>query len=198
MGLSATFDADAEGWTSEGNGGGGLSWESTGGNPDGHLKMDDVNNGWGYFKAPTISQPLLYGGSFSFDLRHEGVGSNVYNVRVALQGAGLTLINESVLPTDSWATYSFTMDENTGWRKFSDLAQNYSNAEPAASQAEVQSVLAAPTGLFIAADYNDFSSSGQDETYLDNVNVDAVPEPATMVLAGAAGLAWLRRRKTSA
>lgn len=197
FGVTSTFDTDAEGWVSYDNGGGAANWISSGGNPGGYIQMDDVGGGWGYFQAPSsfLSQPLLYGGTISFDLKHFGGAS--FNVRVGLVGAGLTLINESVLPTTEWATYSFTMDEVTGWRKFSSLSQNYSAAAPAATLEEVQAVLANPTGLFIAADYNNFSTTGLDVTSLDNVSVDAVPEPMTLAVLGLGALVARRRRKSA-
>ncbi len=62
--------------------------------------------------------------------------------------------------------------------------------------------LTGPTSGFAFIGYDDpFSSLSADPgnqwTIIDNVRVDSVPEPASMVLLGLAGLAALKRRKKS-
>jgi len=199
--VSSTFDSGLEGWTSEGNGGNDPVWASTGGNPGGHAVANDLNGGWSYLKAPAsyTAQPAVYGGTFSFDLRHTTANNQtpIYKVRVGIVGGGLTLLNELVVPTTQWTNYSFTLLETTGWRKFSDLQQNYSNAAPLATTSEMQAVLGGITNLVIGADFNNETTMNNDVTYLDNVNLETVPEPATMMALGAGVLALARRRRKS-
>ena len=195
----STFDSDSDGWTSFNNGGGPVIWNPIGGNIDGHIRLLDKTTGWGYFQAP--SKYLVdaeYGGGFTFDIRIVNSDPitypNIYDVRTALTGNGFTLINELAPPplTTSWTSYSFTIDEtaSSGWRSFSDLAQNYTTSAPLVTQAQFMGVLQNLTGVYIAADYSDgFTNLGPgivDEAWIDNVQVDAaaVPEPGTMVLFG--------------
>lgn len=192
-----TFDSGANGWTAV-DVAAGVSWSSTGGNPGGHIVIADDQTNWAYFRAPGsyLATPAMYGGALQFDLRHTSSTTPAgYRVRVALQGAGFTLINESTIPTTSWQSYGFTLSETAGWRKFSNLNQNYSTGAPTPTAAEMQSVLGGMTGLFIAADYNDETVPPRDVTYLDNVSLEVVPEPATMTVLGLGAAALLRRRR---
>lgn len=198
--VSSTFDSGLEGWTSEGNGGNNPVWASTGGNPGGHAVANDLDNGWSYLKAPASysAQPAIYGGMLSFDLRHTTANNRtpIYKVRVGLVGAGLTLLNEIAVPTENWVNYGFSLREITGWRKFSDLQQNYSDAAPTPTLSEMQAVLAGINTLVIGADFNNETTMNNDVTYLDNVNLETVPEPATM-MALATGIVALARRRRS-
>lgn len=197
--VTSTFDTDADGWTMFQNAGPLFGWVATGGNPDGHIGATDQTSDWAYVQAPSkFLAPAAYGGTFSFDLKVQSLDqpvgySGIFNVRVGLQGAGFTLINEGALPTLSWTNYSFTLDGTSGWRKFfstpqipSPLSQNYSSSAPLATQAEMQAVLAGLTRLVIATDYTLASTDSNvpqvDRTYLDNVRLTTVPEPSSLVL----------------
>jgi hypothetical protein len=130
FGADSTFDSDNEGWVSFQNGGAVVVHVATGGNPGGFISSVDISDDWGYVLAPiTFNAPALYGGELTFDLRaftSEPVSwPIIFDVRVGLVGDGLTLINESTTPTGQWTGFSFALDENSGWRKFSSLDQNY-------------------------------------------------------------------------
>lgn len=194
--IVSTFNADKEGWTLFQNSGPNFDWIASGGNPAGHLGATDNTSDWAYVQAPsTFLVPALYNGTFSFDLQHDNLQEppgfpGIFNVRVGMQGAGLTLINEAGLPTLNWVNYSFQLNETAGagWRKFSNLSQNYSAAAPLATLAEMQSVLGGLSRLVIATDYTLASTDSNvpqiDRTYLDNVRLTTVPEPSFGLLLG--------------
>lgn len=190
----STFDTDKDGWTVFQNTAVDFDWIAVGGNPAGHLGATDNTADWAYVQAPSkFLTPAEYDGAFSFDLRVDNLNQpagfpGIFNVRVGLQGAGLTLINEGALPTTSWMNYSFTLNETSaaGWRKFSNLSQNYSALAPLATQAEMQSLLADLSRIAIATDYTLASTDSNvpevDRTYFDNVRLSTIPEPATLLL----------------
>jgi Laminin B (Domain IV)/PEP-CTERM motif len=205
--IVSTFDTNLEGWTQFQNSGANFDWIASGGNPAGHLGVTDNTSDWAYVQAPTVFlTPALYNGTFSFDLRHDNLQEpagfpGIFNVRVGMQGAGLTLINEGPLPTLGWVNYSFQLNESSGagWRVFSNLSQNYSLTAPQATLAEMQSVLAGLSRLVIATDYTFASTSSNvpeiDRTYIDNVRLTTVPEPSGIALAGIAGVLGLASRR---
>jgi hypothetical protein len=198
------FSTDADGWTTFGNGGAPVVYSSTGGNPGGYIRIDDLTSDWGYLQAPAkFLAPAPYGGQLSFDLKifnsNPTQYPNIYNVRVGLTGGGLTLINELTLPTSSFQNYVFDLTETSGWRIFSDLSQNYNAANPMPTQAQMMQVLANLTGVFIAADYSDAYSQSDgtiDQTAIDNVfiGVSAIPEPAVNALLLLGAIALVVRR----
>lgn len=201
----STFDSDLDGWMLFQNAPPDFEWIAAGGNPDGHLGATDNTSDWGYVQAPPkFLTPAQYDGTFSFDLKVESLEQptgfpGIFNVRVGLQGGGLTLINEGALPTLDWVNYSFTLNESSGagWRKFSDLSQNYSGLAPLATQAEMQAVLAGLTRIVIATDYTLASTDSNvpevDRTYIDNVRLSTPPVPrrASAALLSPASLALL-------
>ena len=196
---SSSFNADAEGWTAEGNGNATVDWA------DGAISMLDVTEGWAYLQAPdSYRAPVAAGGSFSFDLRHEATGTQprAYGVRVALTSGSTTLIAEAAKPTADWVRYDFALAPSAGWRSFSDLQQRYEDTAPEATLETLTTVLGALTGVYIAADYTDanaFNGLGIDRTFIDNVQLLAAPvpeaEPWAMLAAGLAALGWLAKRR---
>ena len=191
--MTSTFTTGDEGWTTDFNGDEPVAW-----NDVGFIDVHDKTNDWAYLKAPaSFLAPIAAGGSFRFDLRHEageGEGRN-YGVRVALSGAGTTLIAELDPPTDVWTTYVFPLTEGAGWRSFGSTQQDYHAGAPPADLALLNTVLGGLSGVYIATDYTNGNRGNDriDRTFIDNVQLLAapVPEPDTwhMLLAGAAMLA---------
>ena len=177
--VESTFDTDADGWTPFQNYGATVEHSTVGGNPGGHIWVDDKTDEWGYLAAPSkFLATGLYNTELSFDLRHFASGpvsTVLYGIRAALVGNGLSLIIESDLPNTSWTSYSFLINESAGWRIFSDLNQDFSDSAPVPTAAEMQSVLSNLDGLYIATDYTDGFLDGNslniDRTYIDNVRL---------------------------
>ena len=205
--VESTFDSDNEGWTSFQNGGAAVEFSATGGNPDGHVSVEDLIGLWAYLRGPAkFRVPAQYDGELSFDLRHEFDSLEVNTaVRAALVGDGLILINQAVFPTDAWENYSFMLSESAGWLVFPSLDQAFDDTLPVPSQAQMKSVLLNLEELYILSDYtNGNRANGRiDQTFIDNVRftVAEVPEPLGMLFL-AKGIAvllaagWLRDRRT--
>jgi hypothetical protein len=195
-GASSTFDAGDQGWLLSGDAVTAIpEWLSSGGNPGGYIHGTDVVAGgvW-YWQAPAAflgNASSSYGQSLSFDLRMRGSGPVFDDSDVILGGGGLTLHYDFAnLPADlAWTHYSAVLNEAAGW-KVGSLAG------PAATQVQVQSVLANLTSLRIRGEF----ITGADNGDLDNVVLAAVPEPETWALwlAGLALLGWTARKRAVA
>ncbi len=189
----STFDTDADGWTAAGDIEGPLTWTATGGNPAGHVLIDDLTTGGvTYFVAPLAflgNKSGALGTDLTFDLMqvYPGGANQFVSPDVLLQGNGLTLAFDTpVNPGNgTWTSYVVPLTA-TGWK-----LNSLSGA--AATSEQFASVLANLTSLKIRAEYQ----TGADVGHLDNVAL--VPEPATnaMILLGLAGVALAARRRSA-
>ena len=75
----SNFDTDADGWTAAGDIEGPLTWTATGGNPAGHVLIDDLTTGGvTYFVAPLAFLGKTFeddGLDFIVDLAAHGAGA---------------------------------------------------------------------------------------------------------------------------
>lgn len=190
---NSTFDTDTDGWSAIGDVAGPVTWAAAGGNPDGHIRVQDsVSGGVTYFSAPVEflgDQSAAFDTFLSFDLMQvfSGSPSQFDAADVVLVGAGLTLVYDTAVNpgTNSWTSYSVRLS-GTGW-----TVGTLGGA--AATDGQMQDVLSSLTALRIRSEYR----SGADTGALDNVNLPTapVPEPATLGLAATGlGLLLLRRR----
>lgn len=184
---AASFDASAEGWTTPV--GGVQTWMATGGNGGGWLQVEDIDGNTDILlTAPSAwlgNWSAYVGGTLSFDAK------NVNGISTDWPGFGEVIINgpagsvqldivpAGLPPTDSqWHHYSVALTPAAGWSNAASLA----------------SVLANVTSLTINGEFH----AGPGEVVgLDNIQVTAVPEPASaaLLLAGAGLLACLRRKR---
>lgn len=187
---TSTFDLDAEGWTAAGDIEGPLTWLDGGGNPGGHVQIDDLTiGGVTFFVAPAKflgNQSAAAGSLLRFDLKqvYPG-GANQFNDEdVILRGSGLTLVyNTASNPTNgAWTSYAVPLSA-AGWKL------NTLNGA-AATEGQFAAVLSNLTGLTIRAEYQ----TGPDVGHLDNVAL--VPEPGAwaLLLAGLGVVGGLARR----
>lgn len=202
---SSTFDSNTENWSVMGDVAGPVTWNATGGNPNGYISVEDsVVGGVMYFVAPSAflgNQSGAYGTSLTFDLIQNYPGSPDQfpdsNGDVLLQSSGLTLAYGigSNPGNGTWTSYSVSL--TAGAWHVGDLNGDL------ATDVQIQTALSGLTGLFIRAEYQD----GPDTDGLDNVVLfsaqGATPIPAALPLLGsglaALGLAgWRRKKKLAA
>ena len=177
--ITSTFDSGTEGWTVVD-----LPWpdpgspplpqntypplhQATGGNPGGHLSMDDPSAGpLFYWRAPPAyagDRSDAYGRLLRFDLAVTGGGGYVGMEDVVLVGAGLTLVYHiAPNPTSTFTSYAIVLAE-AGW-------QHDNESGPPATSADMLAVLASLDDLYIRGEFLD----GAGETgYLDSVALES-------------------------
>jgi alkaline phosphatase D len=168
--ITSTFDTSIEGWRVAGDAQGGSAFpyhESSGGNPGGHLRVeDDVQGGvWYWVASPAFleDKSAYYGGRLTFDLQQSSLSSQFTDVAdvVLVGGSGVELVydfgGDSSHPETSWTGYDLTLDESDDWRAGA-------HDGPAATASQVQSTLGDLTELRIRGEY----VSGADTGRLDN------------------------------
>jgi len=186
----STFDVDDEGWMTAHvqiiDGGGvadtptGVTYYPTGGNPGGYIFSYDQHN-WNYFVAPSKfldDHTYAFGGELSFET-YTTQSDGVQYASAVLMGGGLALYRNDAPPGTAWTHLAYRLDSSGGWLRPGGAA---------ATDAEIATVLANVTGLFVQGDWH----TGGDEIGLDNVTI--TPEPVSLIAIGL-GFAVLRRRR---
>lgn len=173
-----------------------INWGDGQGNPGGALIYTEAADGG--LDRLSLSSDFLgdrsayFGGTFDYDFYFtSGNGSITTNNRdndVEFVGGGITLKYNLSLPEaqNSWLNRSLQLDDTADWVN--------SGTGVAATNTEIQTVLADLTAIYIIADYG--PSSIPDSTRFDNISL--VPEPSqAALLAGLAaiGIASSRRRR---
>ncbi len=148
------------------------TWSAAGGNPNGHIFINDPTANVFYWSAPAGflgNQSTSYGASLSFDLEAD-FGSYVFNQEdVVLVGGGKTLVfDAATVPDGTWRSYRIGLAE-AGWRVGS-------LSGPAATEADMKGVLANITSLYIRGE---FRGALNDIGRLDNVRLWTLPPPTT-------------------
>lgn len=182
---AASFDTGAEGWTTAN---GTQTWVAAGGNSGGWLQIEDLDGNTDI----TITAPASWlgnwsaylGGTLSFDAKNtNGISSDWPGFgSVSITGPGGTVQMDFIAagqpPADGqWHRYSVTLSPAAGW-----------------NGASLSAVLANVTSLTLNGEYH----AGPGELLgIDNLQVTAVPEPASAaLLLGGLGLlaGWRRKR----
>lgn len=183
---AAGFATDAEGWTT--SNGGVQTWMPSGGNGGGWLRVADDTGDDFLLNAPAAwlgNWSGYLGGTLSFDALNANGESPDWAPfgEVTITGAAGTVVLDAVAannpPADGlWHHYSVQLSPAAGWSGSASLA----------------AVLANVTSLTIKGEFH----AGVSEVVgMDNVEVTAVPEPASaaLLLAGGGLLALLRRKR---
>lgn len=155
------FTESAQGWQIAGDTGAvDPVFTASGGDPDGCITGDDeaIGETW-YFRAPASvlrQLPAAASGTISFSLKQSGSQVSLFDDDVVIIGpAGRLSYRFQTAPGTGWTDFSVRLLESEGWTW---------NWNRRATQAQIDSVLAAPTGLDIRGEY----VTGQDEGSLDN------------------------------
>ncbi len=192
--LFSGFDASLEGWTKVVEQTTSIEYAATGGNPGGYVRNTDRGPSAGDILAPAawLGDLSAYnGGLLSWDFRIFSLGPNdgrIYPSSATLSGPGGTAtFIASTVPTVAagWFPNSVPM-----------LAENWT-----VTGGSWVDVLANVTEfkLQIEAVFTTAAFPGE-VTGIDNVTLSPVPEPASLLLFGAGGLAlmwrvWPARRR---
>lgn len=184
--LLYTFDADNQGWrqsdfnptTLELNDIGPATW-----NAAGYIEGPDFA-GWAFHTSPLLSGGYQLATDIRFDFAADFADVQAYPFVVLASASGA--IYQEVAPPADGQFHSYVFDLTTaGSWMYGDV-----NGLRSATMTDITSVLGGLTRIGVNADV----ASGADFTRLDNVQLTAVPEPATMAALGI-GLASLMRRR---
>ncbi|MEO6280402.1 PEP-CTERM sorting domain-containing protein [Roseateles sp.] len=182
---AAGFDAGDEGWATPT--GGTQTWQGSGGNGGGWLQIEDIDGNTDILlTAPSAwlgNWSAYLGGTLSFDAKKVNDVSNDWpgfgEIRISGPGGSVLLdVAEAGQPVGEgeWHRYSVALTPAAGWGP------------------SLASVLANVTSLTINGEFH----AGPGEVVgFDNIQVTAVPEPASaaLLLAGIGLLACLRRKR---
>jgi laminin B (domain IV) len=139
----------------------------SGGHPGGCITGVDAALGetW-YFRAPAAvlqQLPAAVNGTLSYSLKQSGTIISLIDDDVVIEGAaGRLSYRFRTAPGTDWTDFSIRLSESEGWTW---------NWNRRATQAQIESVLAAPTRLEIRGEY----VTGPDEGSLDNFVLTGAP-----------------------
>lgn len=186
--LGYTFDTDNQGWQQANFDEttfaltilGPSTWS-----PSGYIEEGDFAD-WAFDVSPFLAGGYQGTTQVSFDYSADATDQVAYPLLVLASPAAAVYRVEAPTADGAFHHYAYSLGDPTGWQ-YAD-----STTFRAATQADIDNVL---TGLvLIGVDADTFS--GADHTRLDNVNLGAVPEPASCAgLLALPVLAKLRKRK---
>lgn len=167
-----TFDRSTEGWGFIGDGEA-FVWQSTGGNPGGHIRVSDSRTGqYVYWTAPPSLVDAMkfgYGGRLTFDLSQSNApnqDNGPYDVVLRSHTASLEL-NIDPEPAQynntNWTRYSVHLTECDYWR---------ASGVPFASASQIEAVLNDLVAVQIKAEFHD---NGPEVMRMDNVGFASPP-----------------------
>jgi hypothetical protein len=186
--VESTFDTGTEGWTMFQNGSStNPDYASSGGNPGGYIYDHDASSGAYFFVAPEKFEgdwTGYIGGIFSWDVNRLTGPGTIFDLRE------LRIFNG-----DYHATYRTDFDPPVGqWTSFSvQLVPENFTVEPIG--VTFADIMANVTRVHVRGEYTD----NPDTVGLDNVRLQVVPLPGSLLLFGTGFLGlglvgWRRKR----
>ena len=166
--VSHDFTESAQGWRISGDSGtSDPIFSASGGHPGGCITgVDEALGETWYFHAPIAvlrQLPAAADGTISFSLKQSGTAISLIDDDVVIIGpAGRLSYRFPTAPGTDWTDFSVRLSASEGWTW---------NWNARATQAQIESVLAAPTRLEIRGEY----VTGDDEGSLDNFVLTAAP-----------------------
>jgi hypothetical protein len=181
---SANFNTGDQGWTT--TNGGTQVWVASGGNGGGWLQVSDASSDDFLLNAPSAwlgNWSAYAGGTLSFDAKNinndtpDWAGFGEVTLTSGSTSVTLDIVTAAAPPADNqWHRYSIALSPSAGW------------------SSSLSTVLANVTSLTIKGEFH----NGVSEVVgFDNIQVTAVPEPASaaLLLAGLGLLAGWRRKR---
>ena len=159
--VSHEFTESAQGWTISGDTEGAEPiFSASGGHPGGCITgVDEALGETWYFHAPATvvrQLPAAVNGTISYSLKQSGMLLSLVDDDVVIVGpAGRLTYRFQTGPGTDWTGFSVRLSESAGWTW---------NWNKRATQAQIESILAAPTRLEIRGEH----VTGPDQGSLDN------------------------------
>lgn len=156
--IVSDFENGLQGWNAD-NDAGNLQWVASGGNPGGYAQAEDLVTGqyWNWVApAAYLGDKSAYGGgTLSFDLQAIADGNNLNgSPDLRLSGGGLTIAINIGRPSETeFTSFSVTLDDSSNWRINTESGR-------AATQAEIDQVLADLTSIRIRGEYHNGEGTG--------------------------------------
>jgi hypothetical protein len=191
-GVTSTFDVDADGWIGI-PGEGSLSFVSSGGYPDGHVRVTDIGVGGGLLGAGAIAPSKFTGnlmefnnGTLSVDLAAFAGGGRVWS--------SFGLVRISSTSDEAYFDFATSPPSIGTWQSYSTIL---TPANWGKTPAEWTSILSDVKEIAIGTDAFD----GPDTVGIDNFSIGSsapvpVPVPSSILLlfSGISGLGLLGRK----